>query len=160
MRPKGPILFALVIAAVAAWALLETRGWAIKSALYPRAIGVPLLLLALTEAALSLRGRPENGPERQPMDVELSGDADTAVTARRTVAIFAWIAGFFLGIVALGFPVAVPLFTLAYLIGQARERWVPSVILSALAWLIFYQLFIRLLHIPFAQGLLWGVLFK
>lgn len=159
MRPRGQILFALAIAALAAWALLETRGWVIKTALYPRVIGVPLLLLALTEAALSLRGRTENEVGGKPMDVELSGGVDPAVAARRTIAIFAWIAAFFLGIVALGFPVAVPLFTFVYLIGQARERWLRALIFSALAWLIFYQLFIRLLHVPFAQGLLWG-LFK
>jgi len=157
MRSKGQVVFAVAIAAVAAWALLETRGWSIKTALYPRVIGVPLLLLALSEAVLSVRGRAEAEPAGPQMDVALSGDANPAVTTRRTIAIFAWIAAFFLGIVALGFPVAVPAFTFAYLTGQARERWLRSLVLSALAWLIFSQLFIRLLHIPFAPGRLWGL---
>ena len=55
-----------------------------------------------------------------------------------------------------GFPVAVPVFVLAYLVIASREGWVRSALLAAGAWGLFHLLFQRLLHFPFEDGLIGG----
>ncbi|MDR7481106.1 MAG: tripartite tricarboxylate transporter TctB family protein [Armatimonadota bacterium] len=159
MRPSGHAVFATAVALLAAWALAETASWPIKTALYPRVIGVPLLALAAAEAVLCLR-RQDDAHPREAMDVELSRDVPPAVALRRTLTMVAWMGGFFLAIALVGFPRAVPLFVFAYLRGQAREGWAVSLAMPVLAWLGFWLLFVRLLHLPFADGWLWGALLR
>lgn len=156
MRPRAQVLFSLCIVLFAAWALYSTRDWPIKTALYPRVVGVPLLLLAVAEFVLSLRGTPEG--QGRAVDVEFATFVAPELAARRTIVAVAWLGSFFLAIILLGFPRAIPLFVFAYLRGQGRESWILSVTLAAVAWLGFYGLFIRLLHLPFAPGLLWQML--
>jgi hypothetical protein len=168
-RFSGPFFFAAAIALLAIWGLAETVGWPIKSALYPRAVGVPLFLLAVFEVALTLRPKEQTAPGRTTdvslppggtMDVSLSTEVPPDVAARRTAVMVAWLGGFCLAIILIGFPRSVPLFLFAYLRGQAREAWMSSVVLAAIGWLGFYLLFVKLLHVPFADGLLWGFLVR
>ncbi len=153
MRVKPESLFSLMVAAAAAAALVLTAPWSIKTALYPRTIAVPLLVLALTEFVFSLRARPA-ADAVHAMDFKLSEGVDPKVALQRTLSIFAWIFGFFAAIVLLGFPIAVPVFVFAYLRGAARAPWVLTVGLVAVAWAVFNGLFVRLLHLPFPPGLL------
>jgi len=157
MRFRLQTLLSLFVAAVAGVALVAAAGWPIKTAMYPRVIGIPLLVLAAAEFILSLRGVQERAGN-QAMDIELSEDVEPGLALRRTVGIFTWILGFFLAIVLLGFPFAIPLFVLVYLKGPAKERWTLALVLAGFAWLAFYGLFIRLLHLPFGEGLLFRVL--
>ncbi len=152
MRLRPESLFSLMIAAAAAAALVLTEPWGIKTALYPRTIAVPLLVLALAEFVFSLRERP--AARGQAMDFALSEGVEPKVALRRTVGIFAWILGFFAAIVLLGFPIAIPLFVFGYLRVEAKAPWWLALILVALAWLVFDGLFVRLLHLPFPRGLL------
>lgn len=153
MRLKLQVLLSLFVAALAGVALTAAAAWPIKTAFYPRVIGVPLLVLAAAEFILILRGA-EDRAGSQAMDIELSDAPDPGLALRRTAGIFAWILGFFLGIVLLGFPLAIPLFVLAYLRGQGKESWPLSVALAGVAWLAFNALFVRLLHLPFPEGVL------
>jgi predicted Kef-type K+ transport protein len=154
VRDKGRVVFTAAVAAVAAWALLQTAGWPIKTALYPRAVAIPLLALAVAETVLSLRC-PVDREEAEAVDVVFSDATSPQVAARRTAAVLAWIGGFYLAIMLIGFPRAIPLFVFGYLKGQGKESWWLSVLLAALAWAGFDLLFVRLLHTPFADGLIW-----
>jgi hypothetical protein len=143
-----------VVALLAAWALVQTIGWPIKTSLYPRAVGIPLLVLAVAETLLCLRHR-EDTDDGDALDVALSDEVAPDVAARRTAVVVAWIGGFYLAVILIGFPRAIPLFMFGYLKGQGKESWALSILLAALAWLGFDLLFVRLLHTPFADGILW-----
>jgi len=153
MRLRLESLFSLMIAVLAAGALFLTAPWGIKTALYPRTIAVPLLVLAVAEFVFSLRARPPAG-RGLVMDFTFSEGVEPRVVMRRTLDIFVWILGFFAAIILLGFPVAVPLFVFAYLRGAAKAPWVLTLVLVAVAWGVFNGLFVRLLHLPFPTGLL------
>lgn len=156
MRVSGRFLFGLAVILVAGWALLETRDWPIKAALYPRAVTIPLLLLAVAESLLSLKGGAE--PEAaQATDVSLASSTTPEQDTQRTVTMVAWIAGLFLGVILVGFQAAVPLFVLAYLRAQGKEGWGISILLAVAAGLVFHLLFVSLLHLPLPAGLLWRV---
>lgn len=157
MLPKTRVLLSLFVMALAAGALLLSQAWSIRTAMFPRAVGIPLFFLAAAEFVFSLRegAAPTGGAA---MDFELSAGVLPRVALQRTLGIFAWIVGFFVAIVLLGFPIAIPLFIFAYLRGEGRERWIITLVLMALAWLLFDGLFVRLLHIPFPRGLLLQIL--
>lgn len=155
MRLSGRTLFSGFILLVAVWALYATKDWPFNTALYPRVVSVPFILLATAEFVLSLRGR-DGGDGGRAMDVQISAATDPPTAMRRTLIALGWLLAFFGGIWLLGFVVAVPVFVFAYLKFGGRESWVTSLGLAAAAWAGFYGLFVRLLHLPFLPGVLMG----
>lgn len=133
----------------------QAQEWRLQARLYPWAIGIPMIILAVIQVILDLKGvRAKQPSDGAPVDFQFSTDVDPAVARRRTINIFAWILGFFVGIVLLGFTITIPLLVFSYLKFQSGESWLLSVILSVCAWLIFYGLFVRLLTLPFPEGLI------
>jgi len=151
MRFSGRVLFSLALIAIAAYAIVSARHWPVKAALFPLVTGIPLLVLATAQLITDLLGKAEtaSGPA---LDLEFSADVPTDVARRRTAAIFAWIAGFILLVLLLGFPLAVPIFVFAYLALQSGAGWWLTLTLTAVAWGFFHGLFERLLHLPFEPG--------
>lgn len=171
MRDRSAFIFSASIALVGVWALLQTWGWPIKAWLYPRFVLVPLLVLALAESVAAFRGGVslrsveygvgaglgQKAGGETPMDFAPDATVDPALALRRTLLVVAWILGLFLGVILIGFEVAVPLFVFAYL-RSAREGWVLSIALAGAAVLAFHGLFVTLLHLPLPEGLLLSLL--
>ena len=152
MRINAASVFSLFLAAVAAYAVVSASSWPFKAALFPLVMGIPLLALALVQLAFDLQGKtdPAEGPA---MDLAPSADVAPELARRRTLLIFAWMAGFIVLVLLVGFPLAVPLFMFSYLMLQSAAGWWRSLALTAAAWGFFYGLFERLLHFPFGSGL-------
>lgn len=153
MKPKINVhfLLAFAVALVGGYALYASLDWPFRTALFPRMIGVPLLLLALIEMALSAFGT-EKEREGHAVDFELTTDVDPSVARRRTIAILAWTFGFFALILLVGFPLGVPVFVFCYLKLAGKEGWGLALVLTVLSWLLMEGLFDRLLHLPFPKG--------
>ncbi|MDP2654432.1 MAG: tripartite tricarboxylate transporter TctB family protein [Candidatus Omnitrophota bacterium] len=153
MKPKLNLHFflALSIALVASYALYSATDWPFRTALFPRMIAVPLLVLALIEMGLSAFAT-EKQREGHAVDFELTTEIDPLVARQRTLAIVGWILGFFILILLIGFPVGVPVFVFSYLKLGGKEKWGLALILTTLSWLVMKGLFDRLLHIPFPDG--------
>lgn len=155
MRLKPALLFDLAVVVFFVVFVYEAREWRLQARLYPWAIGIPMLALAVAHLVWEFKGgsdRPSPRPATAPVDVQFSQDVDPALARRRTISIFSWIFGFFAGIWLLGFAVTVPAFVFLYLKVQSREGWALSLALTAAAWLIFWGLFVRLLRLPFPDG--------
>ena len=151
MRINGRIVFSLVLMTVAAVAVFMARQWSFKAAFFPLVTGIPLLILATAQLLVDLFGQsPKTGENR--LDLEFAADVPPEMARRRTVAIFAWIAGFLLLVFLLGFSLTIPIFVLAYLAPQQGVQWWLKVSLAAVAWGCFYGLFVHLLHLPFETG--------
>lgn len=152
MRIRGGALFSLFLAAVAAYAVLAAWSWPLKAKLFPLAMGIPLLVLALAQLFLDLRGKAETakGPVT---DLAHSADVPPNVALRRTVVMFGWMTAFVLLVLLLGFSLAVPAFVFSYLITQSSAGWALALALTAAAWGFFHGLFERLLRFPFETGL-------
>jgi hypothetical protein len=142
VRIKGAAVFSLALTAIAAYAVYAALKWPPKAALFPLAMGIPLLVLGVVQTLLDLRDAPPR-----------AGDA---TARRRTLAVFAWMGGFIALVLLTGFPFAVPIFVFAYLAMESREGWILSAGLAAAAWGFFHLVFQRLLHFPFEAGLLIG----
>lgn len=151
MRVKPSLLLSLCLMVLSAWAVFAAMAWPWKAALFPLVIGIPVFLLAAVEFSLTAFG-PEASAQALAVDFILSQHVDFKLAIRRTLAIFGWIIAFFLLILAFGFPAAIPAFVLLYLRAQAREGWLLSLTLAAVAWGFVYGLFVRLLNLPFPEG--------
>lgn len=148
---EGRVLFPLFLAAVGACALAYAHDWTFKAALFPVMTGTLLLALALTQFILELRGQAQN-PDGPAMDLEFSTDVSPQLARRRTIAVFAWMAGFILLVLFVGFSLAVPIFAFCHLRFQGSTEVTTSVIIAAAAWAFFYGLFERLLRLQFEAG--------
>jgi hypothetical protein len=144
-------LFSLAVALVGGYTLYASIDWPFKTALFPRVIGAPLLILAAVETALSALGA-EKQREGRATDFQLTTDVEPAVALQRTLTIVGWILGFFVLILTVGFLLAVPLFVFLYLKLAGKEGWLLTLSLTAVSWLFMEGVFNRLLHLPFPPG--------
>jgi hypothetical protein len=133
----------------------EAQGWRMQARLYPWAIGIPMLLLAIIQVILDFKGvvrKPKD--DAAPVDFQFAQEVEPVLARKRTLNIFAWLFGFFIGIWLLGFTITIPLLVFTYLKLQSNEKWVISIVLTAVAWAFFYFLFVKLLVLPFPDGLI------
>ena len=158
MKPRPQFFLTLVIVIFLCYFIWEARAWRLQARLYPWAIGVPTLILALIQLYLDFKGVAEKKDDgAAPVDFQFTQYQDPSQTRGRTINIFSWIIGFFLGVWLLGFSIAIPLMVFLYLKVQSAEPWVLSLMLTGSAWLLYWGLFVRLLNLPFpdAQILVW-----
>lgn len=150
MKISGKVLMSLSLLVVSAWMVITALKWPLKTSLFPVVIGIPVFSLAIFELYFSLSRK--EGKEGSRVDFKLSESTDQALANRRTISIFFWILGFFLLIVLVGFPIAVPLFFILFLNFYGKEKWRISLGMAALAYAFFFGLFIWLLNTPFQEG--------
>ncbi len=153
MRFKGRCMMSLILALLSAWAALTAMKWPLKTALFPLLISVSVFCGSVVELVLELLEK-EEGEQKDTIDFQFSAGVAGPVARHRTVVTFSWIMGFFLLIWFLGFPLAVVLFIFFYLKVQHGEKWGITLAVTIAAWLCFYGLFIRLLHTPMQEGLI------
>ncbi len=145
------LLFSLGLAALAAFAIVSASSWPLKARLFPLVTAIPLLVLALVQLFLDLRGKAE-ATDSHASDIALSTDVPPAIARRRTLLTFTWMAAFVALVFLVGFPLAVPIFLFSYLTLQSAEGFLRSLALTAAAWGFFYGVFERLLRLPFGGG--------
>src|SRR4030095_2956555 len=110
--------------------------------LFPWTIASASLVLAIVNVAGGLRA------PRAPAPGDDDPPAEPPDSARRTLAICAWILGMYAAIWLVGFSLATLVTTLLYL-RAARERWPLSVGLSLGGFAFVYGLFEKGLGVPF-----------
>jgi TctA family transporter len=149
LRLDGRTAFSLAVVFLFVWALWQSRNFGLRAGLFPWAVTVPALALAVVQFARDLTGRQEDS------DIDPIGAGPrvaSTVALRRTMEIAAWILGMFVAIWLAGFAIATLLTTFLYLKLGARERWPVTVALSLGGFLFVYGLFERALAVPFPSG--------
>ena len=133
----------------------EAKEWRMQARLYPFAIGIPMLIFAIVQFVLDLKGvetKPSSS-DGAPMDFQFQQtEVPPDVVRKRTITMFCWMFGFFAMIWLVGYVVAIPLMVFTYLKFQSGETWVLSTVLTVIAFVFFYALFVRLLNLPFPDG--------
>jgi len=105
-----------------------------------------LFCLASAEIAFNVFGGGTGEKDKE-------GGHDPKMARKHTLAVFAWCIGFFALVTLFGFLVGVPLFLFLYLRPYAKEGWALSIIVTAVGGFCFWGLFIWLLNVHFAEGL-------
>jgi hypothetical protein len=152
LKRKAEILFSLMMVCVFAYVVYAARGWRIYAKLLPWVVGIPLLVMALSQLALDIRKREA---EAEPLSPGGIGDGLPAdVVRKRTLTVVGYLVGLFFSIWLLGFSLSIPLFVFLYLKLESGEGWWFSLLLSTLTWGFIIGLFEWLLDQPFPSGLL------
>lgn len=157
MKFRPAALFSLIVLIFFCVFVYEAREWRMQARLYPYAIGIPMLICAIIQFILDLKGvKAKESADGAPMDFQFTGqkEMDPAVVKRRTITMFSWMLGFFLMIWLLGYVIAIPVMVFSYLKFQSNESWLLSTTLTVIAFVFFYSLFVKLLTLPFPEGLL------
>jgi len=149
-------LFFVVVIAV--W-VVAAAGLDWDTRLFPWAIGLPALALALRQLVADWKGashKTEQGEERYPgvLDIAVDRSIPPEEMFRHTVKTAYWILTFACGIWFLGFLISIPLFIFCYLISEAKARKFPALIVAGLTLLFVWALFDQLMHITWPEAAL------
>ena len=129
--------------------------WRVQARLYPWVIGIPMVILAVIQVIFDLKGvQAKKSDDATPMDFQFTQEIDPATAKKRAIVMFSWLLGFFFLICLFGFPIGIPVMMFCYLKFQGDEPWALSIILTVVAWVFFYGLFVKLLTLPFPEGLI------
>lgn len=153
LRPQA--LFSLVVLIFFCVFLYEAKDWRLQARLYPLAIGIPMLICAIVQFILDFKGvkAKESSSDGAPMDFQFQQtDVPPEEVRKRTITMFSWMFGFFAMIWLVGYVIAIPLMVFSYLKFQSNESWPLSTLLTTIAFVFFYALFVKLLNLPFPDG--------
>jgi len=131
----------------------QAVGWRMQARLYPFAIGIPMIILAIIQVILDLKGI-EHKPDDNvtPMDFQATKTVEPAIAFKRTVNMFSWFFGFFFGCWLVGFSITIPIIVFSYMYFHGKEKLWLSATLTVIAFVFYYFLFVRLLNLPFPDG--------
>ena len=131
----------------------QAKDWRLQARLYPYAIGVPMIILALIQVILDLKGYvAKQSDDATPVDFQRTTTVAPEIAFKRTVTMFSWFVGFFIACWLVGFTIAIPLVVFSYMFFQGKERFVLVSILTVIAFVFYYGLFVKLLNLPFPDG--------
>lgn len=142
----------LVVLLIAVW---NARDLPSAARFFPMVIGIPAAALTAIQLALDLRGREDRAKsELLDLGVDEGLAADqVSVGAWRA---FGWFGGLILASLILGFHIAVPVFSAAYLRLIARLGWVMALVGTAAIALLVFGGFETLMGLRLPRGLMWG----
>ena len=141
------LLFTVLVGAVMVAAVWIASAWPTRASIAILVLGSLGLVLAVWQFVLDVK-KPSDLRERSRFEAPMAA----AETPWSNLEIWSWIAGFFLLIHIFGFPVAAPLFVLAYTKFYGA-RWRLAIGLSVLAWSFVYGVFDQILHVPWPEPL-------
>jgi hypothetical protein len=79
-------------------------------------------------------------------------DDNVKPTVQQTREALFWFFLFFVAVWALGFMIAIPLFTFVYFVIASRDKWYWGVLGAAISFAFLYGMFDQALHIPMLKG--------
>lgn len=131
----------------------QAQEWRMQARLYPWAIGIPMIILAIIQVIFDLKGIESKADDSAaPVDFQMSKNIEPEVAFKRTVNIFSWFIGFFLSCWLVGFTITIPAVVFSYMYFQGKEKLALAATLTVVAFIFFYMLFVRLLNLPFPDG--------
>jgi Tripartite tricarboxylate transporter TctB family len=152
-KPIANLFFHVALIVALAFALYASLDWPRETALFPRAVGVPILVLTIVSFALELRRLQQAGlvPERGAVE---EADVEDAAFLRGAAIIFVWLIGFGFAIWILGFYMAAFVYLLLYIRIQAKLSLTRSLFWSIATVAVVFVFFSVLLHIEPYHGFL------
>ena len=108
VRPQAIFSFLFLIFFIVF--VYQAQEWRLQARLYPWAIGIPMIILAIIQVILDLKGVDRKQKDEAPvMDYQFSQTVEPAVAKRRAIIMFGWLFGFLLSIWLIGFSITIPL---------------------------------------------------
>lgn len=154
MKIKPAAIFsfcALVFFCVFVYQAME---WRMQARLYPYVIGIPMIILAIIQVIFDLKGvESKKDDAAMPVDIQFAQNVAPELAFKRTVNIFCWFFAFFFGCWFVGFSITIPIIVFSYMYFHGKEKLWLSATLTTIAFIFYYSLFVRLLNLPFPDGM-------
>jgi TctA family transporter len=138
-------LASVAVVAIFSAALWQMHAWTWRSSLFPLAVALPGLALAVAQVAIDWTGAAAAATAAEPAERE---------KLRRLVQVWLTIGGVLAAIWLLGFPLAALVTTTLYVRVVGGERWSLTLAVALATFLLFGGVFECALHMPFPEGLL------
>ncbi|HXG50661.1 MAG TPA: tripartite tricarboxylate transporter TctB family protein [candidate division Zixibacteria bacterium] len=150
-RGMERLLFTSLVGLVIFGALWIAADWPLRASIVILLLGGVGTVLAAVQWATDFKslGEERSSPARPTFDtaaIEHSGPWGT-------LEIWAWLWGLFAAIHVVGFPVALPLFVLAY-VKFYGGGWTTACSMAVATWGFLYGIFEKVLHVPWPPALL------
>jgi hypothetical protein len=144
--------FTLLLIIAVAVALFVSRKWNATTALFPQAVGFPMLALLVVVLAMEI-GKERRRRENRQTD----GDRRFAAGSGLMVLYLTWLVGFIALAWAIGLLYSIPVYVLTYMKIQGKYSWLTSGIYAAGAT-IFVLLFGYAFQMGWPVGALLSIL--
>jgi len=132
--------------------------------LFPWAIGIPALALAVRQLLTDWRGtgatveQDEAKPYAGVLDIPVDRSISPQEMFRHTMKTAYWILTFACGIWFLGFLISIPLFIFFYLISEAKASKLPALLVAGFTFLFVWGMFDWLMHLAWPEAALFTLL--
>ena len=156
MRFQPRMLFTLAVIVFAGYAVYTSGDWPLGAKLFPRFVGIPVLILSLIQLVIDAYEsiRPGGAQQKDTGDLQVDLSMERSVLVKRGGGFLLWLLGLFFGIWIFGFFITIPLFSLFYLKFQAGEGWLLSLTLTVGVTIFFIGLFDQILHVAWPEPLI------
>jgi hypothetical protein len=148
---------------IAVWVVTAARfDW--DTQLFPWAIGIPTLALALYQLVVDWKGSGSNAEQKDEerysgvLDIPVDRSIPPEVMMRHTVRALSWILAFTCGIWFLGFLISIPLVVFFYLIYEAQARKFNGLMIAGFTLLFVWGVFDMMMHLAWPEATLFTVL--
>lgn len=153
MKIRPAAIFSLLALIFFIVFVYQAKDWRPQARLYPFVIGIPMIIFAIVQFILDLKGyEPKQSDDAAPVDIQRTLTVAPELAFKRTINAFSWFLGFFFGIWLLGFSITIPAMAFSYMYFHGKEKFMLAATLTAVAYGFFYTLFVRLLNLPFPDG--------
>ena len=133
--------------------LYMAKDWNSATALFPRVVGFPMLVLMTAILAIDIK----NG-RRQDKDGETEDDAEFKKLTGRMIKYFAWLIGFVVLIWAIGIIYTIPVYIFTYMKIEGKYGWLKCGIYALVTAAFIAILFDYAFKVAWPEGALLRIL--
>ncbi len=150
MLANGKVIMSLVMLAIFVGMVGMATAYPAKASLLPFVIGIPGVVLCLIQVVIEVTQARTSGHDGPIVPADTLADP----VIKQEVALIFYATGLILGILFLGFWLAIPIFLVAFLRYRERESWTFTLAMTASGWVVLFVLFDTILGILVHQGFL------
>jgi hypothetical protein len=129
--------------------LYMAKDWNSATALFPRVVGFPMLVLMIAILAIDIK----NG-RRQDKDGKTDDDVEFKTKTGRTVKYLGWLIGFVVLIWAIGIVYSIPIYIFSYMKIEGKYGWLKCGIYAAAMTVFIIILFEYIFRVAWPEGAL------
>jgi hypothetical protein len=133
--------------------LYMAKDWNSATALFPRVVGFPMLVLMIAILAIDIK----NG-RRQDKDGKTDDDVEFKTKTGRTVKYLGWLIGFVVLIWAIGIVYSIPIYIFSYMKIEGKYGWLKCGIYAAAMTVFIIILFEYIFRVAWPEGALIRIL--
>jgi len=133
--------------------LYNAKDWNSTTALFPRVVGFPMLVLTIAILAVDIK----NG-RRQNKDGEADDDVEFITMTGRMVKYFGWLIGFVFLVWAIGIDYTIPIYIFSYMKIEGKYGWLKCGIYAVATTAFITILFEYVFRVAWPEGALLRIL--